>query len=217
MNIGGEWLPLTDLLYKRMNPESLEQVRLSTNESNTDLITQIGHFATAEKTEDLDFTEESYKVTPQQRSYAALRVRGFSSAAASRQLNVNQMAASRWQNSKWFEPLCEEERNKWFVSSGVDVRKEIMAPLVSKAVDALSDALESEDDKVKILAANTVFDTFFANDKRPVGRPPNHKPLEEEPLTLNDLINRANSRVNGMTGEIYGQNEPISIRANGIG
>src|SRR4030095_1210167 len=77
-----------------------------------------GHVGSAEHPEDLTVQPEVTKLTPQQRTYVSLRVRGFSSAAACRQLNLNLMAAHRWSNSQWFEAACEEERTKWFIHSG---------------------------------------------------------------------------------------------------
>jgi hypothetical protein len=188
-----------------------------TKEIPTDLATQIGHLSTAETPEDLEYNEILRKVSPQQRTYCALRVRGFSSAAACRQLKINVMAASRWSNSEWFNAVCEEERKKWFEESGIDLRKELMVPLVGKAVDAISETLSSEDYKVRLQAANLVLETFF-DTKRPIGRP---RLLREEETTepapdLSDVLGQANQRVILLSERISSQSEAVQIRANAV-
>lgn len=171
----------------------------------------IGHINTAEQPEDLEISPEAQRITPQQRSYVALRVRGFSSAAACRQLNINQMAALRWSNSPWFDAACEEERNKWLVSTGVDKRTELMIPLMGLAVDALKAALVSEDEKIRLAAVDKVFSTFFAEEKRPVGRPPKPKDDGVIPLTLSDIQQRAQDKIQSLKAS---NPQSIDLRAN---
>lgn len=170
----------------------------------------IGHVNTAEHPEDLIIQPEVTKLTPQQRSYVALRVRGFSSAAACRHLNLNLMAAHRWSNSAWFESACEEERNKWLISSGVDKRVELMVPLIGLALDALKAGLTSEDERIRLLAVDKVFTTFFGDEKRPVGRPPKVK-SDEAPITLSDIQERSQQRVNQLKSS---NQEHVDLRAN---
>lgn len=171
----------------------------------------IGHLHTAEQPEDLAISPEAQRITPQQRSYCALRVRGFSSAAAARQLNINQMAAHRWSQSVWFEVLCEEERNKWLLSSGIDKRQEMMTPLMGLALDTLKGALISEDEKIRMLAVDKIFETFFEAEKRPIGRPRLERPVEEKVINLSDIQERAKQKIQNLGSNSQGT---IDIRAN---
>ncbi len=170
----------------------------------------IGHINSAEHPEDLAITPEAQRITPTQRSYVALRVRGFSSAAACRKLSVNQMAALRWSRSEWFDSVCEEEREKWFLSQGIDKKQEIMTPLMGLAVDALRSALSSEDERIRMAAVDKVFETFF-DDKRPVGRPKSEKPEPEKVITLSDIQEKSKIKVNELRASHNGH---IDIRAN---
>jgi len=170
----------------------------------------IGHLTTAEQPEDLEVSPEAQKITPQQRTYVALRVRGFSSAAACRQLNLNQMAALRWSNSAWFEVACEEERNKWLINQGIDKRVELMIPLMPLALDALKAGLVSADERIRMAAVDKVFSTFFSEEKRPVGRPP--KPRDDsEPLNLSDIQQRSADKIQALKNT---NSQNIDIRAN---
>lgn len=170
----------------------------------------IGHLTTAEQPEDLEISPEAHKISPQQRTYVALRVRGFSSAAACRQLNINQMAALRWSNSQWFDVACEEERNKWLINQGIDKRVELMIPLMPLALDALKSALISEDERIRMAAVDKVFNTFFAEEKRPVGRPP--KPKDDSvPMSLSDIQQRTQDKIQALKSTNL---QNIDIRAN---
>jgi hypothetical protein len=185
------------------DPNSHSEVRLGFNGL-------IGHLTTAEQPEDLEISPEAQRITPQQRSYVALRVRGFSSAAACRQLNINQMAALRWSNSAWFEVACEEERNKWLINQGIDKRVELMIPLMPLALEALKAGLISPDERIRMAAVDKVFNTFFAEEKRPVGRPP--KPREDsEPLNLSDIQQRSADKIQALKNTNI---QNIDIRAN---
>jgi len=170
-----------------------------------------GHISNAEHPEDLQVQPEVTKLTPQQRSYVALRVRGFSSAAACRQLNLNLMAAHRWSNSQWFQAACEEERTKWLLQSGIDKRVELMVPLIGKALDALDAALGSEDERIRMLAVDKVFATFFGDEKRPVGRPPKDKGNSDAPITLSDIQERSQQRVSQLKAT---NQDHVDLRAN---
>jgi hypothetical protein len=121
-------------------------------------------------------------------------VRGFTSAAACRKLNLNQLAASRWANSPWFESACEVERIKWLTSQGID-KQEVIAPLVHPAVQVIRQTLQSEDEKLRFAAANRVIELFFDDPKRPVGRPRSAEELNESAnkslVDLSDLQQRA--------------------------
>jgi hypothetical protein len=170
-----------------------------------------GHVGSAEHPEDLTVQPEVTKLTPQQRTYVSLRVRGFSSAAACRQLNLNLMAAHRWSNSQWFEAACEEERTKWLIQSGIDKRVELMVPLMGLALDALKSGLTSEDERIRLLAVDKVFATFFGDEKRPVGRPPKPKSDDSDPITLSDIQERSQQRVNLLKAT---NQDHIDLRAN---
>src|SRR4030095_4258208 len=183
----------------------------SGNVMRTGFETLIGHVSTAEFPEDEPISQTAHRLTPIQRSFVALRVRGFSSAAACRQLNVNIMAGSRWSNSDWFEPACEEERNKWLISAGVDKKQEIVAPLVGAAMDALKTALASEDEKIRLMAANQVFDMFFDVKKPGPGRPRKEVQEEDSPLDLSDIQQRAKNKITLLNATNDGQ---IDLRAN---
>ena len=171
----------------------------------------IGHLTTAEQPEDLEISPEIQKITPQQRSFVALRVRGFSCAAAARQINVNYMAAMRWSNSVWFDSICEEERTKWLVSAGIDKRVELMTPLMGMALDALKAALVSEDERIRMAAVDKVFSTFFAEEKRPVGRPPKPKDDSGAPLSLSDIQQRTQEKIQILKAQ---NPQNIDLRAN---
>lgn len=171
----------------------------------------LGHVSTAEHPEDLTVQPEVTKLTPQQRSYVALRVRGFSSAAACRHLNINLMAAHRWSNSPWFTSACEEERTKWLIQTGIDKRVELMVPLMGLALDALKSGLTSEDERIRMLAVDKVFATFFGDEKRPVGRPPKPKSDDLSPITLSDIQERSQQRVNQLKAT---NQEHVDLRAN---
>lgn len=171
----------------------------------------IGHLHTAEHPEDIAVSPEAYKITPTQRTYCALRVRGFSSAAACRKMNINQMAASRWANAGWFDAVCEEERNKWLLSQGIDKRVELMTPLMGLALDALKSSLISEDEKIRMAAVDKVFETFFESEKRPVGRPPNPKSEIDKVVSLSDIQERSKQKINELRSNHNGH---VDIRAN---
>lgn len=171
----------------------------------------LGHVGNAEHPEDNKIQPEMAKLNPQQRSYVALRVRGFSSAAACRQLNLNLMAAHRWSNSQWFQAACEEERTKWLIQSGIDKRVELMVPLMGMALDALKAGLTSEDERIRMLAVDKVFATFFGDEKRPVGRPPKDKSGELAPITLSDIQERSQQRVSQLKAT---NQEHVDLRAN---
>lgn len=171
----------------------------------------VGHVSNAEHPEDALIPPEITKLTPQQRSYVALRVRGFSSAAACRQLSLNLMAASRWSNSQWFQAACEEERTKWLLQAGIDKKIELMVPLMGLALDALKAGLTSEDERIRMLAVDKVFATFFGDDKRPVGRPPKDKSGDNAPITLSDIQERSQQRVNLLKAT---NQDHVDLRAN---
>ena len=187
-----------------ISPQGSKEIRLG-------FTALIGHLNTAEQPEDLVVSPEATKVTPQQRSYVALRVRGFSSAAACRQLNINQMAAHRWSESKWFEVVCEEERNKWLINQGIDKRVELMIPLMPLALDALKAGLISPDERIRMAAVDKVFSTFFAEEKRPVGRPPKPREDSNEPLSLSDIQQRTQDKIQALRAS---NTQAIDLRAN---
>lgn len=180
----------------------------------TSLVEQIGHFSSAETLEDNAIDPTQYKITPTQRSLCALLVRGFSLAAACRQLHANYAAAFRWRSQEWFEPVCEEERNKWFLGQGIDKKQEALAPLIGPALLSLQQLLSSEDDKTRLAAANLVFEQFF-DSKRPVGRPRHERPEEEVKPDLSDMRILAEQRIAAMNGTIRDQNGHVNVVANG--
>lgn len=154
----------------------------------------IGHFSFAETDEDLDENTIQPSILPEQRSYVALRVRGFSSVAAARMLNLNMLAAQRWELSNWFEAVREEELKKWLVGAGIDQKQEAMFPLFPDAMEAIKETLHSEDPKIKFQAAQFVIDNLFGEAKRPVGRPT--KEREESSPDLTDIMASAIQRIN---------------------
>src|SRR5215831_19486488 len=155
----------------------------------------VGHFAFAEQSEDLD-AAKNVAILPEQRSYVALRVRGFSSLAASRQLNLNTNAAQRWETEQWFEIISEEERKKWLVGSGIDQKQEALIPLFPDTMQAIKDTLHSEDEKIKLQAAQFVLDNIFGEAKRPVGRPSAPRNNVEQSPDLTDIMATAIQRIN---------------------
>jgi hypothetical protein len=192
-----------------------EQILAESNRPKTSLIDQIGHFSSAENSEDYLFDPSQIKITPTQRSLVALMVRGFSLAAASRKLHVNYGAAFRWKGQPWWEPICEEERIKWLQQEGIDTKQEAFAPLVGTALEAVKEALSSEDDKIRMAAVQMVFDNFF-DQKRPVGRPKKHNDNgDEESLSFADIQKLAFDRVANMHSNIRDTNGQVNIVANG--
>lgn len=175
----------------------------------------MGHLATAEYPEDQPVLPVAHRITPPQRSYIALRVRGFSSAAACRKLGINQLAALRWTKAEWFEPACEEERIKWLTSTGID-KQDVIAPLVHDAIQVVHSTLRSEDEKLRFAAANRVIDIFFDEvGKRPVGRPRSAEAINDMAdkalLDLSEIQQRANEKVN----ELRANGSPsYDLRAN---
>jgi hypothetical protein len=173
----------------------------------------IGHVNSAEFPEDLPIQKVAHTLTPQQRTYVALRVRGFSSAAACRKMNINQLAAQRWSHSDWFESACEVERIKWLTSQGID-KQEVLAPLVNTAVKVLHQTMHSEDEKLRWNAANRVIEIFF-EDKKPVGRPRTPEEINDAAdkalMDLSDIQQRANERVNQLKS---GTPPSYDLRAN---
>jgi len=179
---------------------------------NTDLITQIGHFGTAEFDEDLELTPESRAITPIMRQFALMRVRGYSISTAARKCNINQMTAQRWTNEPWFRIAFEEERRK-VIDDSSDFRKELLAPLLSQALDALSSVLSSEDEKTRLAAVSLVFDNFFASKRGP-GRPALNTNSGNTPIEdLSDLVSRAEERIANLNQSVKGN--VIQLRANG--
>jgi len=155
----------------------------------------IGHFSFAETPEDLD-AQKNVAILPEQRSYVALRVRGFSSLAASRQLNLNTNAAQRWETEQWFETISEEERRKWLIGAGIDQKQEALIPLVPDTITAIRETLHSEDEKIKLQAAQFVLDNVFGEARRPVGRPANPRQPEQTSPDLTDIMASAIQRIN---------------------
>lgn len=155
----------------------------------------IGHFSYAEKDEDLAEETISVNVTPEQRSYTALRVRGFSSNFAASKLNLNRLAAQRWETEEWFERTREEELKKWLIGSGLEQKQEALIPLVPDTLQALKDTLNSEDEKIKLQAAQLVLDNIFGEAKKPVGRPRNNNHDNDNP-DLTDIMATAIQRIN---------------------
>jgi len=155
----------------------------------------VGHFAFAETPEDLD-AQKNVAILPEQRSYVALRVRGFSSLAASRQLNLNTNAAQRWETEPWFETISEEERRRWLIGAGIDQKQEALIPLVPDTIQAIRDTLHSEDEKIKLSAAQFVLDNVFGEARRPVGRPAGPKNNESTAPDLTDIMASAIQRIN---------------------
>lgn len=186
----------------------------SNSPPKTDFATQIGHLSTAEGPEDYAVDESQVRITPTQRSLCALLVRGFSLAAACRQLHANYAAASRWKQQEWFEPVLEEERQKWFLGQGIDKKQETFAPLVGLALESLREAMKSEDDKVRLAAATLIFEQFF-DSKRPVGRPRHMRPEDNTPPDLSDLRVIAEQRVADMNASVRNSNGHVNIVANG--
>jgi hypothetical protein len=156
----------------------------------------IGHFSFAETDEDLDENTIQPTILPEQRSYTALRVRGFSSIAAARMLNLNMLAAQRWELSNWFEAVREEELKKWLVGAGIDQKQEAMFPLFPDAMEAIKDTLHSEDPKIKFQAAQFVIDNLFGEARRPVGRPRNNDTHSDNSPDLTDIMASAIARIN---------------------
>jgi len=154
----------------------------------------IGHYSFAETDEDL--AEETIRPTilPEQRSYVALRVRGFSSLTASQTLNLNRLAAQRWETQPWFEAVREEELKKWLVGAGIDQKQEAMFPLFPDTMEAIKSSLHSEDEKIKLQAAQFVLDNLFGEAPKQRGRPP--KERDESSPDLTDVLAAAVQRIN---------------------
>ena len=155
----------------------------------------VGHFAFAETPEDLDATK-NVAILPEQRSYVALRVRGFSSLAASRQLNLNTNAAQRWETESWFEVIAEEERRRWLQGAGIDQKQEALIPLVPDTIAAIKETLHSEDEKIKLSAAQFVLDNVFGEARKPVGRPATPRNENNTSPDLTDIMASAIQRIN---------------------
>lgn len=153
----------------------------------------IGHFSYAEHPEDL--AAPPLKVRAEQRSYATLRVRGFSREAACRQLRLNRTTCTRWEQEEWFDVVCEEERRSWLIGAGIDEKQEILLPLVPDTIKAIKDVLHSEDEKIRLTAAQFVLDNIFGGEKRGPGRP-KKTGFEIETLPdLSDIMNIAADKV----------------------
>lgn len=181
----------------------------------TNFRTQIGHWSTAESSEDYSFNDSQIRITPIQRSFAGLLVRGFSIPAACRELNLNPNTARRWADAEWFEPVCETERQKWFASKTVADKTELFATLMGKAFDALRELLSSEDEKIRLAAVNFVVTQFFGGvEKQPIGRPRKPEP-EVGPPDLGDIQTIAARRISAMRDSVNGSSNHIEIRANG--
>ena len=199
-----------------MLPEELPNSGQLESPSRIGVNELIGHLASAEFPEDREIPKSAHTLTPQQRTYVALRVRGFSNAAACRKLNINQLAAQRWSHSEWFDSACEVERHTWLVSQGID-KQEVIAPLVPPAIAVMRSTLHSEDEKLRFAAANRVIEIFFEDlmPKRPVGRPRTAEELNgaanQALVDLSDLQQKANERVNQLRA-IGGSN--YDLRAN---
>jgi hypothetical protein len=168
----------------------------------------IGHYSYAEHPEDLSAESINVAVLPEQRSYVALRVRGISSGTASAHLNINRLAAQRWEQSDWFERVSEEERKKWLTDAGLSQKQEAFIPLYNDALQAVKDTLYCEDPKIKLAAAQFVMDNLFGQEKRPVGRPRN---LNNENVTpdLTDIMATAIKRINEARDGILGDSVTI--------
>jgi hypothetical protein len=152
----------------------------------------IGHFSYAEFPEDLE--APPIKCSPEQRSYCSLRVRGFSKDAACKKLRLNRTTCTRWETQEWFEVICEEERRDWLVGAGIDEKQEILVPLVPDTIKAIKDTLHSEDEKIRLSAAQFVLDNIFGQEKKSVGRP--KKDSEESLPDLSDIMSAARDKIN---------------------
>lgn len=154
----------------------------------------IGHFSHAEYPEDL--STPPIKVRAEQRTYASLRVRGFSRDAACSKLSLNRTACVRWEQQDWFDVVCEEERKDWLIGAGIDQKQEILVPLVPDTIKAIRDTLHSEDDKVRLMAAQFVLNNIFGEDKRGPGRPRKDGTMQPEQLPdLSEIMSIAAERV----------------------
>lgn len=167
----------------------------------------IGHYSFAENDEDLAEDTQTIAVRPEQRSYCAMRVRGISSSAAVAHLSLNKLAAQRWEQSEWFERVCEEERKKWLVGAGIDQKQEAFIPLYNDAMDAVRETLHSEDEKIKLAAAQFVMDNLFGQEKRAVGRPRSKD--QDAPPDLTDIMATAIKRINEARDQVIGQEVSI--------
>lgn len=163
--------------------------------NNPTIRSLIGHFSYAEKDEDLAEETISINITPEQRSYVALRVRGFSSTFAASKLNLNRLAAQRWETTDWFEDCREEELKKWLVGAGLEQKQEALIPLVPDTLQAIKSTLNSEDEKIKLAAAQLVLDNIFGEAKKAVGRPRKESEPSDNP-DLTDIMATAIQRIN---------------------
>jgi hypothetical protein len=200
-NIPGNRITIMDESPESITAEA-ESILAESAKPKISLLEQIGHFSTAEQAGDLIVDSSQTKITPIQRSIVALCVRGFSLAAACRKLHTNYAAAFRWKNSDWWPVVEEEERSKWLQSEGIDTKHEAFAPLIAPALEAIRMSLLSEDDKVRLTAANLVFDQFFDKEKRPVGRPRKDKEEVDGPPDLSDLRVLAEQRIAEMNAAV---------------
>jgi len=166
----------------------------------------IGHYSFAENDEDLAEDTQTIAIRPEQRSYCAMRVRGISSSVAVAHLSLNKLAAQRWEQCDWFERVCEEERKKWLIGAGIDQKQEAFIPLYNDAMQAVSETLHSEDEKIKLAAAQFVMDNLFGQEKRAVGRPRRDNDATPD---LTDIMASAIKRINEARDQVIGQEVSI--------
>lgn len=188
-----EQIPIQSPSIAELQSAQLDVALLSSKiEKGERINALIGHFAQAEYPE--DFTAPPIKITPDQRSYAALRVRGFSIVNASAQLRLNRARCQRWENQDWFELACEQERKHWLIGAGIDEKQELLVPLVPDTMRAIKNALSSEDENIQLKAAQFVLDNIFGSDKKGPGRP--KKSAEEDSMPdLSDIMGAADARI----------------------
>lgn len=186
--------PISDDSWERTQRSEAEIARRLGNAPS--LLTLLGHYSFAENEEDLDPNTIAPRILPEQRSYVALMVRGFGPAVAARQLNLNRLAAQRWETEQWFDDVREEELKKWLVGAGIDQKQEALLPVFPAAIEAIKDSLVSEDPKIKLQAAQMVLDNIFGEAKRPVGRPANPKDESTQNPDLTDIMTAAMQRIN---------------------
>ena len=115
--------------------------------------------------------------------------------AACTRLKLNRTRCQRWESEEWFEVVCEEERKDWLVGAGIDQKQEILVPLVPDTIRAVRDSLHSEDEKIRLQAAQFVLDNIFGQDKKPVGRPRKDSDGEVQMPDLSDIMSRAADKI----------------------
>ena len=185
--------PIVPPTIAELQSAQLDLARVAHKLENGDRINAlIGHFANAEKPE--DFNAPPLKITPVQRSYAALRVRGFSASYACSKLHQNRTRVTYWEEEEWFQLACEQERSSWLVGAGIDEKQEILVPLVPDTIKAIKNALHSEDENIQLKAAQFVLDNIFGSEKKSVGRP--KKQADEDAMPdLSDILGAADNKI----------------------